>query len=640
MLEAARLEFTADGTPWCASYGDIYHSRHGGPAQARHVFLGGNDLPRRWQGRERFVILETGFGLGLNFLTTWAAWRADPKACGRLHFVSVEKHPFSAADLARAQAAWPEFAPLAAELQAAWPLLTPGIHRLNLERGQVVLTLVFGDAQRWLRRLELAADAFYLDGFSPACNPELWTPEICKALARLAAPGATLATWAVSGAVRQALAAHEFTLHKAPGFAGKRHMLTGWHHSRKPLRHRPPATRQALVLGAGVAGTAVAAALAARGWEVDILEKAEGVARGASGNLAGVLRPLPSRDDNLLARLTRAGFLTARRHLLALEALGLPVRWGSTGALHLGRDAAHAAHQARTVQTLGLPPQFLQFLDAAAASERIGWRVPWGGWYFPLGGWVNPPSLCQANLLSQAQRIRLHPNCHIADIKHIDGHWHALDAQGRRLAAAPHLVMACGVAAPCFTPFAWLPQRAVRGQVSLIPASRSTLPPHLLVCGKGYITPAIDGCWVAGATHQPEDDDPCERAADHAFNLERIGQLLPGFAAETKLADLRGRVGFRPMSPDRLPIVGAAPDPQARSQSRHMARQPGLWCIQGFGARGIVWSALMAELLASQMEGEPLPLESELVAALDPGRFLLRHASAAGQESPEQGSEE
>ncbi len=639
MLEPARLQFTADGTPWSETYGDIYHSSHGGPAQARHVFLGGNDLPRRWQGRERFIILETGFGLGLNFLATWATWRADPQACGRLHFVSVEKHPFSAGDLARAQAAWPEFAPLAAELQAAWPLLVPGVHRLNLDRGRVVLTLVFGDARHWLRRLDLAADALYLDGFSPARNPELWTPEICKALARLAAPGATLATWAVSGELRRALAAQGFTLARAPGFARKRHMLTGFSHSRKPLRHWPPDQRQALVIGAGVAGTSAAAALAGRGWNVEVLEQEAEAGRGASGNLAGVLRPLPSRDDNLLARLTRAGFLATRRHLLALEAAGLPVRWGSTGALHLGRDASHAAHQARTVTHLGLPPELLQFLDAEAASKRIGWPVPWGGWYFPLGGWVQPPSLCRANLLAYPDRIRFRSNCQVADIRHIAGLWHALDGRGEVLAAAPHLVMASGVATPRFRPFAWLPQKAARGQVSLFPAG--SLPPlELLVCGNGYLTPAVDGLLAGGATHQPDDPETAERLTDHVFNLTRINRLLPGFADGIRVEQLRGRVGFRPMSPDRLPIVGPAPDPDLPLHPRHVPRQPGLWCIQGFGARGIVWSALMAELLASRMEGEPLPLENDLVAAVDPGRFLLRRSSPPVPENPEQGSEE
>ncbi len=230
-LQPARLEFSPDGTPRSSVYGDVYHSAHGGPAQARHVFLAGNDLPGRWAGRDHFTLLETGFGLGLNFLATWVAWVTDSARCAQLHFVSVEKHPFHAADLARAHAdwfaTWPEAAPLSAQLCAAWPALTPGEHTLELAGGALRLTLWFGDACTVLPTLDLAADALYLDGFSPARNPELWSPEICAALARCAAPGASLATWSVAGGVRRALDAAGFALERRPGFSGKREMLVG-----------------------------------------------------------------------------------------------------------------------------------------------------------------------------------------------------------------------------------------------------------------------------------------------------------------------------------------------------------------------------------------------------------------------------
>ena len=228
-LEPARLIRNADGTPVSEIYGDIYHSAAGGHAQARHVFLAGNGLPARWQGRERFVILETGFGLGINFLATWLAWRDDRQRCQELHFISFEKHPFQAADLALAQAAWPEFALLAEELRQRWPALLPGEYRLEFEGARLVLTLVFGDAVDTLPRLDTAVDAFYLDGFSPARNPELWSPALCLSLARVAASGATLATWSVARSVRQALTAARFDVKKRPGFACKRQMLVARH---------------------------------------------------------------------------------------------------------------------------------------------------------------------------------------------------------------------------------------------------------------------------------------------------------------------------------------------------------------------------------------------------------------------------
>ena len=226
-LDPARLTQAPDGTPVSEAYGDVYYSSAGGPAQAQHVFLTGNELPQRWQGKEQFTILETGFGLGLNFMATWQAWKNDPQRCRELHFISVEKHPFVAEDLARAHAVWPEFSSLSKALCRNWPPLVSGEHSLVLGEGSVVLHLIFGDACAVLSALDAGVDAFYLDGFSPSKNPELWSPDLCCSLSRLAHPGATLATWSVAGQVRKALATAGFVVRKTPGFAAKRQMLVG-----------------------------------------------------------------------------------------------------------------------------------------------------------------------------------------------------------------------------------------------------------------------------------------------------------------------------------------------------------------------------------------------------------------------------
>ena len=626
-LLPARLDFTADGIPFSAAYGDIYHSPHGGPAQARHVFLAGNDLPQRWQGRQRFVILETGFGLGLNFLATWQAWRSDPQRSRRLHFVSIEKHPFTAADLATAQQAWPEFAKLAAQLQQHWPPLTPGLHRLYFDDDQVVLTLLFGDATTQLGSIDASVDAFYLDGFAPAKNPELWTPQLCRGLARMAAPGATLATWSVAGEVRAALATAEFDLEKRPGFAGKWQMLTGRFRSRRPERRPLPAERRAIVIGAGIAGSATAHRLAAAGWRVTVLEQAAEPATGASSNIAGMLRPLPSADDNRLSRLTRAGFFSARALLAALPT----VRWSPCGVLHLAREAEHEAQQRRAVEQLGWPEEIVQFLDAAAAGRRLGQPVKTGGWWFPGGGWVQPPSVCRATLAAFPERIDVRFSTHVDRIAHDDNGWRALAADGTLLAEAPVLIMASGAAATRFEQFAWLPQRSARGQVSHLPVTATPALDSVLF-QVGYAMPEVDGVRLIGASLSYEDEEAGERISDHADNLARLRLTLPGFAAGITPEMLRGRVGFRPMSPDRLPIVGAMPLPGCASNRRlrDLPAQSGLWCVLGFGARGIVWSALMADLLLSRLEGEPLPLENDLVDAVNPGRFLVRPPGGKG----------
>ena len=225
-LVPAELAATSDGTPYSTLYDDVYHSAHGGLAQSRHVFLGGNDLPARWNDADHFVIGETGFGLGLNFLATWQAWR-ESKASGQLHYVSVEKHPFRRDDLAALLAPHTELAALADELLKQWPPLTPGSHRLNFACDKVTLTLLLGDARTMLPQLATKVDALYLDGFAPTKNPELWSPELLATLTRLCRSQATLATWSVAGSVRRALEQTGWRLKRRPGFGGKREMLVG-----------------------------------------------------------------------------------------------------------------------------------------------------------------------------------------------------------------------------------------------------------------------------------------------------------------------------------------------------------------------------------------------------------------------------
>jgi len=222
-LVPAEVDFSEAGAPAAPAYGDVYHSRAGALAQARHVFLGGNGLPGRWQGRARFVVLETGFGLGNNFLATWEAWRQDAARCERLVFVSVEKHPLRRDDLARAHAASPLPA-LAQQLVEHWPPLTPGLHALSFDGGRVELLLALGDARELLRELVLDADAFYLDGFTPARNPDMWDEWLLKSLSRHAVPGTTAATWSINRPMRRALQALGFEVELAPGFATKPEM--------------------------------------------------------------------------------------------------------------------------------------------------------------------------------------------------------------------------------------------------------------------------------------------------------------------------------------------------------------------------------------------------------------------------------
>jgi tRNA 5-methylaminomethyl-2-thiouridine biosynthesis bifunctional protein len=609
-LVPATLAFAPDGTPWSEAYGDVYHSAAGGPAQARHVFLAGNGLPERWRGRRAFTVLETGFGIGLNFLATLRAWREDPGRCERLHFVSLEKHPFSRTDLAQLHARYPGLAAEGAALRAIWPPLLPGVHRLELEGGRAVLTLAFGEAAAVLRELRLAADAIYLDGFAPAKNPVMWSRDAMKAIARLAAPGATAATWSSAAPVREALAAAGFELEKRPGFADKREMLAARHAPRAGTWPAPAAwpERRALVIGAGIAGAAVCERLAARGWEAVLLERRREPGAETSGNHAGVFHPVATPDDSLLARLTRAGSLYALARWRELDGAA----WSPCGALQLARDEREDEAQARALDALGAGAEFMRRVTRAEASELAGVALAAGGLWFAAAGWARPPALVRAQLAHAAAEACF--GVEVASLERGEGGWRALDADGRAIAAAPVAVLANAAEAPRFAPGCGIALRRVRGQVSYLPEAMFRAP-RLPVLRSGFVLPAIEGIAVAGASYDFDDDDPAPRARDHAGNLERLGRIVPGAADGLDPAALEGRVGFRAVTRDRLPVAGEL--------------APGLYGAFGYGSRGLVWASLAAELIASRIEREPLPLEAKLADAIAPARFTRRPPSRA-----------
>jgi tRNA 5-methylaminomethyl-2-thiouridine biosynthesis bifunctional protein len=624
-LVPAQLAFNDAGTPWSPIYADIYHSADGGLAQARHVFLGGNDLPRRWGGRECFTIFETGFGLGLNFLATWQAWRADPQRSTRLHFVSVEQHPFTRADLTRAHQAWPELAAQAAQLQAAWPPLTAGAHRLSLDDDQVTLSLYFGDATRLVRKLRVGADAIYLDGFAPAKNPAMWDANLLKAVSRLCAPGASLATWSVASDIRDALRAQRWTLEKRPGFGHKREMLCGQLHGSHQAKD---SARRAVVVGAGLAGASIAERLATRDWQVTVLERHAGPAMETSGNPAGLLHPMLSIDDNIAARISRASYLYALALLQRLDAAGPGLRWKPCGVLQLARDAEQEAAQRRACAALDFPGDYVQFIDREAAVWLAGHPLAAGGWYYPGGAWISPPSLCQALLARHQGRIELRYGTALASLERNGDDWRLLADNGQLLAQAEVVVLANALDAQRLLPRAAVPLAALRGQLSFLPAGTLPFLRHA-VCGNGYVTPDDPGFHCIGATYDFDDDDPLPHRRGHQVNVDRLAQLLPGFDGKSiDPGRLDGRAGFRAMTPDRLPLIGAVPQvPLAlrrEARLREVLRMPGLYALLGLGSRGLLWAPLAAELLAAQLNNEPPPLEGDLLDALDPARFLLR----------------
>jgi tRNA 5-methylaminomethyl-2-thiouridine biosynthesis bifunctional protein len=601
-VETERLGRTAEGVPFSARFDDVYHSADGGLAQARHVFLAGNALPERWRGRAAFTILETGFGLGLNFLAAWDAWREDPARPARLHFVSLEKHPLARDDLAGASTRLDALAPLARALAASWPPPLAGFHRLAFEGGRVMLTLVLGDVRDWLAEVEARVDAFFLDGFAPARNPEMWSPEIVRELARLAAPRATLATWTVAGGVRTALADAGWHIEKRAGFASKREMLAGrWAGEDADTR----AERNAVVIGAGLAGTLVAERLASRGWSVALVDARD----AAAPRRVGIVRPIVNLRDALNAQASRGAFLYAIDHFRALQRDGYHLVWEPCGVLQLAQDDEEAVRLAAIAAAHGYPPDFLDAVDAGRARSLAGRDVARGGWWFPSGAVVAVDSLAVASHARAGASVTRHFGRFVASIER-EGRddWRALDRNGRVIAEAPLVVIANAVDAARLVPSARLPLHAVRGQVTLL-ARDAARRLEIVVSGNGYVAPLPDGGHVVGATYQHDDFDTSVRAGDHRANLERAEALLPGFTHGIEIAALQGATGFRATVPDRLPIYGAT-------------EVDGVLVATGLGSRGLLWAPLGAELLACELEREPWPLPRGLRGAISPKRFL------------------
>jgi len=531
--------------------------------------------PPRWAGRDPFAILEAGGGTGANFLATWQAWRDDPERPRRLHYFCVDSAPPSRDELARLTQA--QSVDLSAQLCAAWPGSVTGFHRLHFDGGRVSLTLVIGDIRTVVPRIEGRFDAFMLDGLSAA---EQSSPALQEDLDWLA----------------------------------------------ESAQSTPPATRRAAVIGAGIAGVSCAERLAGRGWEVTLFDRRNEPAAETSGNRQAVMLPVLSVDATRLSRLNRVAYLYVLRQLAALAAAGHPVTWENCGVFQIARHADHAKKQQAIVANQQLPAEFVQYLDADAASRLVGMRVSGGGWWFPQAGWLSPQSLCQALLAAAGTNLSFRPTTEIAALAPSAQGWQLQDSAGKTQWDGPTVILAHAHGLRTLEQSAHLPLRCFRGQTSHLPTAEMGNVPRCVVCREGYIAPPHAGYASLGATFQ-RSHDTAMHVADHQSNLARLAAMLPELADRYTAAQLTGRVGLRPVSPDKLPMVGALPLPSCEPRpAAHVEwpRRPGLYVASGYGARGFVWAPLMAELLASQINGEPLPIEAELAAAVDPARFVWK----------------
>ncbi|EHJ4149084.1 bifunctional tRNA (5-methylaminomethyl-2-thiouridine)(34)-methyltransferase MnmD/FAD-dependent 5-carboxymethylaminomethyl-2-thiouridine(34) oxidoreductase MnmC [Enterobacter hormaechei] len=651
-IQPANLEFNAEGTPVSREFDDVYFSNDNGLEETRYVFLDGNHLGTRFPEHPRslFVVAESGFGTGLNFLTLWQAFdcfrAAYPEATlQRLHFISFEKFPLTAHDLRLAHQRWPELAHWAEQLQTQWPPAIGGCHRLILDDGRVTLDLWLGDINDLTDKLDDSmnqkVDAWFLDGFAPAKNPDMWSPHLFSAMARLARPGATLATFTSAGFVRRGLQEAGFTMRKTKGFGRKRDMLVGVMEQDLAIPAQAPwfarrasTSREVAIVGGGIASALLSLALLHRGWQVTLYCADEGPATGASGNRQGALYPLLSAHDPALFQFFPAAFTFARR---LYDSLPVAFDHDWCGVTQLGWDEK-SQQKITQMLSLGLPKVIAHAVTAQQVAETAGIDTGCGGIQYPLGGWLCPAELTSAAIaLGQSRGLTVHYAHKVQSLSRT-AHWELRFADGKEAQHAS-VVLANGHHISQFTQTASLPVYPVGGQVSHIPTAPQLSKLRQVLCYDGYLTPQnpSNGHHCIGASYHRGETDMQYSEADQQQNRQRLVDCFPdaSWAKEVDVSEGQARCGVRCATRDHLPMAGNVPDYDATlevyqdlADSKETAVSapvhPELFMLGGLGSRGLCSAPLLAEALAAQMSDEPVPLDRVTLAGLNPNRLWVR----------------
>ena len=648
-LEHAELRWD-DDVAFAAHFDDVYFSREDGRQETEHVFIKHNQLPERfavWQNRRPFVIGETGLGSGLNMLCAWTCFETYAPSEARLHLVSFERFPLCRDDLQRMLSAWPALKDKAQRLIQLWPQPVLGVHRLPLS-DRVTLDIHLGDVIERLGQCEGRIDAWFLDGFAPSKNPDMWQPALYDGMARASRPGATFATFTSAGEVRRGLKAAGFECQKVEGFGRKREMVCG-SISVPPADRRRQRTpwyipseegdipQHVAVVGAGIAGTSTAHALARRGIRVSLIDPKTPGSEG-SGNLQGAMYVKLAVNTNLQSRFYLSTLLYIRRLLDSLDPKH--TLWHDCGVLSLATTEKEAQRQRHFLANHSLPDTVMKGLSAHEVRTLVNTTLPdevYHGLLSPLAGWVRPYLICETLAATPGVTHYRHA---MTDLTAKGKGWTVTLDDGSSL-AADAVVMANAWRANRIAPLAHLPLMPIRGQVSNVPVKEGTPSPACVVCASGYAPPALHGRQCFGATFSPRLTDDSLIMEDHLHNVDELQAMLPDCAdaltAQGWKEAMEGKAGIRCASPDKSPFVGQAPiaeqwqhdyaglaDDAKRFASDVAGHyHPNLWLSVAQGSRGMVGSPLCAELLASRICHEPLPLEMAIVDHLQPGRRLI-----------------
>ncbi|OZG71235.1 hypothetical protein BTA51_21540 [Hahella sp. CCB-MM4] len=655
-IKEACIDWSDDNTPVSDQYQDVYFSRLNGKAETEHVFINGNRLRERFQSLpagSRFVIAETGFGSGLNFLVAWQIWSEFAPKDASLHFISVEKFPLSLVDMQKSHGVWPELSIHTEQLHRQLPPPVQGVHRCQFENDRVHLTLFYGDVLDWLQHMSFQADAWFLDGFSPKQNPDMWSEDLFTGIASHSGESTTFATFTAAGHIRRGLAANGFNVSKTEGFGHKRDMTVGvmGNYSAIPPARGLAKSSKITVVGSGLSGAMTASALARRGFQVTVLEQHDKPAPAASGNPQGALYIKLAVDWNPHTRIHLAHYLYAQRAYQNILELKNHI-WSPCGVIQLAYNPKEEQRQHKFAENSDYPDTVVYPLSVSEASRLAKVELTQGGLYFPGGGWVNPQALCR-HLLD-------HPNIHVQFNTQVSGHqflndhWQIVDSEGG-IHQTDLLILSEGHSSKQDPLLQHLPFKSIRGQISVIPGRKDTCPDReqvsadreqaspgeqqacpgeeqaskatrypldKVLCGDGYALPAINHQVVFGASFHPNSESLEITSGDNQENLNKLRNIATELfdSVSPDQAEIQGRAAIRCALPDYLPVIGPVAG-KASAETNADATPPKLFANTAYGSKGLAIAPLAAEIVADMIEAVPLPLEDELVRRLAPERF-------------------
>lgn len=666
-LETARLDWRNATTPVSGAFGDVYFSADDGLAESRYNYIDNNFLPERFRSlaAPHFTIAETGFGTGLNFLLAWQCWREHAPMGKKLYYLSTECFPLHKADLEQSLACWPELAELAADLAANYPLPLSGVHTVELPDG-VTLILLLGDATGSFQSLvenpfpllqadtSRAIDAWFLDGFAPDKNPEMWKDELFQAIARLSRRGSTFASFTAAGIVRRGLKAVGFEVDKVKGFGRKREMIRGrftglpllaeklqadvrntrfgpfW-----PVYRPQDAVNSVTIIGAGIAGCTTALLLAEAGLAVTLLDSHNEPFQGASGNPQAMLFPKVSHEGGAFADFQLLAYLYALR----FYARHFPEALHNCGMVQLLNEKDLPAAE-KTLQRFGGQSELVQWLDAGKASQLANTTMENPCLYFPGSGWLRPATL--RDTITGNEGIQFAGGTTVTRLLKQASHWQVQTDTGATFSS--DAVVLCNARAATFLlPTLNLPVKTIRGQVTQFPTAGFE-PLRTIVCHEGYIAPPDplhSKRFTCGASYELHSNERALLQSSQDYNLGELKKQLPDFAGlDENTLPLDGRVEFRCTSTDYLPLVGPVPAADefreqyalyGSSKKAHIPHlhngQEGLYINIAHGSRGFSSAPVCAALLRAYLCKQPWPMPFSMITALHPARFMVRNIS-------------